>query len=160
MGSSLYLHIVTPPSTSSEITAVPPLPTPPLKPGWKWNRGQGRRLRKSPCSFYRQRGLDLGPFTGCEETGMEGTQDRRKVRPELEVCSAYFPFQVRSGGLELENFGQQCSDGREMSLRRSYGSLDWEDEGGRVRTESWKKGCSEVSPYFLPKMPLKCKSSP
>lgn len=62
MGRGLYLHMVMPLSTS-ERGQLPPQP---LKRDWGCDRGQGRRLRSSPCSFFRERGLDLDLFLGLE----------------------------------------------------------------------------------------------
>lgn len=85
MGSGLYVHMVMPPSTSSEMTAAP-------NPHRSSKVGVGQRsrqeLRNNPCSFHRQRGLDLGPFPRIKEAGLKGTwKGRREVRTGVGVLS-------------------------------------------------------------------------
>lgn len=115
MGSGLYLHMVMPPSTSSERTAVP-------CPHLSRKIGVGQRSRQewrsNPCSFHRHRRLDLGPLPRVKEAGLKGIwQGRREVSLPLSG--------LRSGvrGLGL---AQQCSGGREMPLGGTCSSLDWE----------------------------------
>lgn len=71
-----------------------PPTSPPLKLDWGWDRGQGRRLRNSPCSFHRQRGLDLGPSPRVGEAGLNGTPGR-KERSQARDGAALLPSPSR-----------------------------------------------------------------
>ena len=58
------------------------------------DRGQGRRLRNSPCSFHRQRGLDLRPFPRVGEAGLKGTPKEGEKSGQGWEGSASLAFQV------------------------------------------------------------------
>lgn len=115
MGSGLYLHMVMPPSTSSERTAAPCLHL-----SSKTGVGQRSRqeLRNNPCSFHRRRRLDL--FLGLKGI-WEG---RREVRPGVGVLSFTSPLSGLRSGVRGLGLAQRCSGGKEMPLGGTCGSLD------------------------------------
>lgn len=119
MGSGLYLHMVMPPSTSSERTAVP---CPHLSSKIGVGQRSGQEWRSNPCSFHPHRRLDLGPILGLRSRPEGDLARKEGSQPRVEVLSLPLPG-LRSGvrGLGL---AQQRSGGREMPLGGTCSSLD------------------------------------